>query len=247
MSFDRLTPIPCRCRFHRGFTLIELLVVISIIALLVAILLPSLSMAREAANGVRCASNQRQIALASVMYAQDYRDHIPKAYHNGTPWLGWYDHIHFYLGREPLDLGRWNRTDRGHVMDCASDAMGHNRFASYGASRSVSWHVAHPYIRSEYVYRGTFPQQEMQPKGSLSQTAWYGDSGFDHTATAAYTYFAKEIISAGISGASYIDFRHQESANIVYRDGHVQRIKDPGFSITPSLTSQPEWAIFFGY
>ncbi len=66
-------------RLNRGFTLIELLVVISIIALLIAILLPALQGARDAAKAIQCTSNQRQIVIAQSAYATDEGDWLPPA------------------------------------------------------------------------------------------------------------------------------------------------------------------------
>jgi prepilin-type N-terminal cleavage/methylation domain-containing protein/prepilin-type processing-associated H-X9-DG protein len=64
-------------RLQTAFTLVELLVVIGIIAVLISILLPALSKARESANKAQCLSNQKEIVAAILMYAGDNRGTLP--------------------------------------------------------------------------------------------------------------------------------------------------------------------------
>jgi prepilin-type N-terminal cleavage/methylation domain-containing protein len=77
-------------RKSKGFTLVELLVVIGIIALLIAILLPALSRAREQAKNTQCLSNLRQLATVYQFYANDNQDRIPIGYDANSPWTGYY-------------------------------------------------------------------------------------------------------------------------------------------------------------
>jgi len=74
-------------KIRRAFTLIELLVVIAIIAILAALLLPSLKRAKDEGKKVVCMNNLKQLGLAYYLYLSDYDDYFPPfgCYNGITP------------------------------------------------------------------------------------------------------------------------------------------------------------------
>ena len=85
-------------RRRPAFTLIELLVVVSIIALLIAILLPSLGSAREAARDVKCRAQMKQIGLAIAALTEENKGRLPGLW--GPPWTGPSNLEGAFMGKE---------------------------------------------------------------------------------------------------------------------------------------------------
>ncbi|MCC6322058.1 MAG: prepilin-type N-terminal cleavage/methylation domain-containing protein [Phycisphaerales bacterium] len=120
----------------RGFTLIELLVVIAIIALLVAILLPALGAAREQGRITHCLANQHSLAQSTVLYSNDYKDHMVSAWTDTRVQAeSWVD---------------WPRSDTGIPLTdaqlaAATDVEAHKRGIEAG--------VLFPYVNDVRAYR----------------------------------------------------------------------------------------------
>ena len=121
-----------------GFTLIEILVVVAIIALLISILLPSLSRAREQAKAVLCGKNLNQIYTASFTYSNYSRDRLPN-----FGWVMGDQGTSYWISQLSKELGM--QTD---VYSCITDKEstkiwfkkeGHRLLVSSSGSSGTPW------------------------------------------------------------------------------------------------------------
>lgn len=111
-----------------AFTLIELLVVVAIIALLISILLPSMSRAKEQARMVVCLSNMKQIGMAFMLYAEDFNGHLPGGDHDAIfdrsqphghqtwSWLGTHPEVTYFMANGKRRRG-WGGIDPDQCPD----------------------------------------------------------------------------------------------------------------------------------
>jgi len=210
----------CHTRRRGAFTLIELLVVVTIIALLIAILLPSLKQAREVAAASVCMSNLRQNSVGMLYYAQDFRNVI--AYERMLP--------------NNVPYGTFTGSGAYVNMDTAEDGW----VAKYlGSTQTLECPRPDPYQTNptRNHYTANMRTMHVQFSGGIPP----GSAGFIRLesvkASASVFTLADRLVRPYVTDFPVfayhwkddIAFPHVETTSTLMVDGHVESLRESDF------------------
>ena len=217
-------------RKRRAFTLIELLVVISIIALLIAILLPALGAARRSAKTLQCKSNLRQLQIATTAYQVEHNNLLPQPGHDVD--LGsveaqgeavWFNALDDYLNQQAKQYSRSDADERNYEAFKQDPVWEDLPDTQKRSSRTIKMNEYLGNLNNRASAPDVLfanPDTFLEP----TKTVVYVDGrGYDTPSITTGNTDVDEFSATEI----YVGLRHDDGANVVFADGHVESVKQP--------------------
>jgi prepilin-type N-terminal cleavage/methylation domain len=202
-----------RARRRGAFTLIELLTVIAIIGVLASLMLVTLGRARELSRSAQCASNLRSIQAAALLWINDHTGKMPDGDTWGTDFAS-------YLSLPVPPPSPWD-PDRPSVLRCDSAHLHRPSDAAYARNYSINRYAAATRNGAVNTTAGHLPRFTLATKPSLM--FFFMDGAISKTTGNTY-WGSITATNLDPGAASPVTYRHNNSVNVVFLDGHVRRI-----------------------
>jgi len=213
---------------RRAFTLVELLVVIGIIALLISILMPALSRARQQANTARCLSNIRNMQMAQIMYANQNNGHLIQAglshgSHGLDEEVGWISTLQQFYGTELLLRCPADQSAHWPGGEPVPAAGGRHRRTTYGINNFLDREVCPwggPYVKLTQIRQSSSVVQflEMTESGEFA----VADHPHVENWSGNVPVQASRHLAVGIHGGERRTW--EARANFGFIDGHAETL-----------------------
>ncbi len=229
----------------RGFTLIELLVVIAIIGLLISILIPSLSRARQGAKLSTCKANLSGIGLAIIVYAEQYHEKIPR----GPACEGPFDFVCADVATNQLWIGESNgqhprqRTGLGTLAKdhaIAPDVL----FCPADDTNNVEEEL--PRIDTELDAYGSYTYRQLDQLPSIGRRGKLSRLGENTIGEVKVPVEALALDTNSLGPDPFWHTNHKaRKANVLYKDRSVRTFSnEEGTLSIPAETFQSPLNIF---
>jgi prepilin-type N-terminal cleavage/methylation domain-containing protein/prepilin-type processing-associated H-X9-DG protein len=199
-----------------GFTLIEMLVVISIVALLVALLLPAIKKSKEEGKRIQCQSNLRQWGMALYYYTQDSTDIMPVTV-NKIPasWIGdWSSAVIPYMPAMTASSGPGS-----NALGCP--AIPPNRLKQYDGVVTYQYHPN----GNIWSWQTNGTEGTLWVKYSLITKSGRTPSLFDAAGRDVANPYESWYGGTGSLDYGSIKFRHNETVNMTMLDTHIESFR----------------------
>jgi prepilin-type processing-associated H-X9-DG protein len=217
-----------------AFTLVEVLIVITVVALLIALTLPSLRRARDSADATQCLSNMRQLLAATRMYMTDFAHRYPQPFEDSdieatadaqtmTAAL-WFNALDPYLGKSAVDY----TTERNNDSFKQDPIWQQMEQADQITNRTIKMNKSFGHQSPAGTIRFTRESEITRP----AKTVLFIDGRADDIREDLFAAFFH--VSEGTVG-----LRHDHGVNVAFPDGHAARHKQE----ERTDTAAPSWYV----